>query len=157
MEAVASYVLRLVCGSIVCSLILTLTGVSGVVGRMIRLLCGIFLSFLALSPLAELDLGNLRYVDPGIALEARDLAECGTVQAKEAMAVIIKEQCVTYILNKADELSLELTAEVELEAETGIPVSAVLHGSPTPYAKQILSDYITQTLGIERSRILWNP
>lgn len=157
MEAFASYVLRLVCGAMVCGLILSLTGASGPGGRMRTMLCGIFLAFLAISPLAELELDRLRYTDPGIAREARDLAEDGSAQAKAAMAVIIKEQSVTYILSKAAELSVELSAEVELDPESGCPVSAQLKGSPTPYEKQVISDYIAQTLGIERSNIRWNP
>lgn len=157
MESIASYVLRLVCGAIVCALILSITGSSGAGGRLRVMLCGLFLAFLAISPLRDIDLSRISYTDPDISRQAKRLAQEGSAQAQEAMASIIKEQCATYILNKAAELSMELSVEVELDPDAGTPVSAVLHGSPTPYEKQLLSDYITQTLGIERSGIHWNP
>lgn len=157
MEAVASYVLRLVCGAVVCGAILSITGASGPGGRLRSMLCGLFMAFLALSPLADLSPDTFVYLDPEISAQAERLAGEGSAQAKEAMAVIIKEQCEAYILNKAAELQLSLTAEVELDPDSGAPVSASLRGSAAPYERGVLSDYITQTLGIERSGIHWNP
>lgn len=155
MEAIAEYVLRLVCGAVVCGLALTLTGADGPGGRIRSMLCGLFLAYLAVSPLARLDLGVLRYTDPGIAAQAEELARSGEAAAKAAIASRISEQCGAYILNKADELGLSLQAEVALESETGIPVSVRITGSATPYEKETLISYITRTLGIERSGIQW--
>lgn len=156
MEAIASYVLKLSCGAVICALILSITGTNGPGGRLRVLLCGLFLAFLAISPLRELDL-DFRYTDPGISAQAEQIAQAGTAQAKEAMTEIIKDQCGAYILNKAAELDLSVTVELELDPDTGAPVWAVLTGSAAPYEKEVLSDYITQTLGIERSGIQWNP
>lgn len=157
MEAIASYVLKLVCGAVICGLILAITGSGGPGGRLRVMLCGLFLAFLAISPLRELDLDDLHYIDPGISAQAEQVAHAGTARAKEAMAAIIKDQCGAYILNKAAELQLSLTVEVELDPDTGEPVSTLLNGTAAPYEKEVLSDYITQTLGIERSGIQWNP
>ena len=155
MEAIASYILRLVCGAAVCALILSLTGSDGAGGRLRTMLCGLFLAYLAISPLTSLDLGDLHYTDPGIAARAEALARSGDEAAKEAMAQIIKEQCGAYILNKAEELSLTVSAEVELEPDTGVPVSVRITGSAAPYERETLIDYIIQTLGVERSAIQW--
>lgn len=157
MEAIASYVLKLCCGAVICALILSITGSNGPGGRLRVMLCGLFLAFLAISPLRELDLDELRYTDPGISAQAERITQAGTAQAKEAMAAIIKDQCGAYILNKAAELELSLTVELTLDPDSGAPVSAILSGSAAPYEKEVLSDYITQTLGIERSGIQWNP
>ena len=157
MEAIANYVLKLVCGALVCGLILAITGSDGPGGKLRGMLCGMFLAFLAISPLREMDLSGLRYTDPGLSAQGDALAAAGTNQAKEAMADIIKDQCGAYILNKAGELGVQLSAQVELNPDSGAPVSAVLTGTATPYEKEALADYITQTLGIERSGIQWNP
>lgn len=157
MDYVSSYVMRLACGALVCGLILAIAGTKGPSGRLRQMLCGIFLAFLALSPLRDMDLGHIQYTDPGIASQAQQIAQAGSDQAKEAMASIIKEQCCAYILNKAAESHLSLTAEVELNPDTGEPESVVLSGDASPYERESLSDYITQTLGIERSAIQWNP
>ncbi len=155
MGSIAQYVLRLVCGAMVCGLLLTLTGSDGPGGKLRAMLCGLFLAYLAISPLAEVDLEDLRYTDPGISARAEALARSGEAAAKEAMAQIIKDQCGAYIQNKADELALALQAEVTLNPETGGPVSVRITGDAPPYQKEALIDYITRTLGIERSRIQW--
>ena len=155
MEAVAQYVLRLVCGSVVCSLILAMTGSDGPGGKIRRLLCGLFLATLALGPVANLELDDLIYLDPAIAARAEELSQSGVFQAKEAMAAGISDQCSAYILNKAEELGLTLQAEVELDESTGIPVAVRLTGNAPPYEREALIGYISRTLGIERSGIQW--
>lgn len=157
MELAAQYVLRLVCCGILCAMILALAGESGSTGRILRLLCGLVMVFLALSPLRELDFRNIRFMDPAISYRAEQAAEAGDIQAKQAMASIIKDQSASYILTKAAELSLDLAVTVELDPETMVPIRAKLTGQATPYEKQILCDYITRNLGIERSFIQWNP
>ena len=155
MEAIAEYLLRLVCGAAVCSLLLTLTGSGGPGGKLRKVLCGMFLAYMAIAPLAELELGDLRYTDPGITARAEELARSGEQSAREAMALSISGQCEAYILNKADELALEVEAEVTLDPESGIPVSVRISGSAAPYDRESLISYITRTLGIERSSIQW--
>lgn len=149
--------MKLVCGAILCALILAITGTDGPGGRMRRMLCGLFLAFLAISPLRELDLDSIRYTDPGISAQAQKASQAGTAQAQEAMAAIIKEQSEAYILTKAAELSVQISVEVELDGESRTPIAAEITGSVTPYEKEELCGFITQTLGIERSAIQWNP
>lgn len=157
MEAIASYVLRLVCGAIICGLILSITGSGGPGGRIRQMLCGLFLVFLGISPLRDFRLDRISYTDPGISAQAQRAAQDGSAQARQTMASIIKEQSQTYILNKAAELQMSLTVEVELDPDDWAPVAARIDGDATPYEKELLSDYITHTLSIERSGIHWNP
>ena len=155
MEAIAGYVLRLVCGAVVCGMILALTGSDGPGGRIRRFLCGLFLATLALGPLADLSPEDLFYLDPSIAAQAEELAQSGVRQAKEAMASGISEGCCAYILNKADEMGLSLQTEVGLDPSTGLPVSVRLWGEAAPYERESLTGYIIRTLGVERSEIQW--
>lgn len=155
MEAVASYVFRLVCGAIVCAFILAITGTGGPGGRIRSVLCGMFLAVLAISPLRNLELGKVEFLDPSIASQAEQLAREGEEAAKETMIQIIKDQCRAYILNKGDELALSVEAEVILDPDSGIPESVRILGDASPYEREALIDYITRTLGIERSRIQW--
>lgn len=157
MEAVSGYIFRLVCGGIICALILTIGGSEGVSGQVRKLICGLFLFYLALSPLKEMNLDRIAFTDPEISRSARRYAEAGKEEAAEAAALFIKDQCASYILTKGAELSLNLEAEVFLEGVTGVPVSVTLYGNPTPYEKETITDYIIHTLGIERSEIHWNP
>lgn len=155
MEAIGEYILRLVCGALICGLILSLTGADGPGGKLRSMLCGLFLAYLAVSPLVNLELGDLTYMDPHIAAQAEELAQAGALDAKDAMAQRISEQCDAYILNKADELALTLTAEVTLDPDSCVPVSVRITGTAAPYDRETLIGYITNTLGIERSNIQW--
>lgn len=157
MDAIAGYILRLVCGAIVCALILALTGTGGASGQLRKMLCGLFLAYLAISPLRNMDIGKIVFQDERIALQAERYVQAGTDQARTAMEDIIKAQCASYILTKAEELRLLPGVEVELNPQTGEPVSVALRGEATPYEKAVLCDYIMQTLGIERSGIQWTP
>ena len=156
MDFAVNYVLRMVSGGILCALVLSVTGSSGAGGRILKMLCGLVMALLAISPLRELDTDSIRFTDPAITAQAEQAVQAGTEQAQQAMASIIKEQSASYILTKAAELSLELTVEIELEPDSMIPRAVTLSGSATPYEKETLSDYITQNLGIERSSIQWN-
>ena len=157
MEKIAEYVLRLVCASVLSSVLLSITGTSGSSGRIRQMLCGIFVAFVAISPLREINLRNISFPDTGIALQAERFVQAGTQQARSAMEEIIKEQCASYILSKAEELRLQPDITVELDPDTGVPVGITLSCTATPYEKSVLSDYLIQTLGIERSAIQWNP
>lgn len=157
MEVVSGYIFRLVCGSIICALVLVIGGTAGVSGQVRKLICGLFLFYLALSPLKQLNLDRISFTDPEISRSARRYAKEGKEEAAEAIALFIKDQCASYILTKGAELSVSLDADVYLEEQTGIPVSVKLYGAPTPYEKEMLTDYIIHTLGIERSEIHWNP
>lgn len=156
MEALASYVLRLVCGAMVCGILLSVTGTSGTTGRLRRLLCGLFVAFLVISPLRELDLTSFELEDLPVMAQGEALSQAGTDQARKAMEEIIKQQCTAYILTKAESLRLAPVVEVELDPETHRPVAVKLECQVTPYEKAVLTDYITQNLGIERSCVLWN-
>ncbi len=156
MEAIAGYVFRLVCGALVCGMILGLMGPAGAAGRLVKRICGLFLAFLALSPLRNMELEDLQLLDPALGLQAQQFAQAGSDQAKEAMADIIKEECSAYIQNKAAELSLNLEIQVTLDHDSGVPTQVTLWGDATPYERETLCDYITQTLGLERGNIRWN-
>lgn len=150
MEAVASYIFSLVCGGILCAVVLAFGDRS-----MTRLLCGIFMLFLAITPLRELDLEEFTLELDSIRSEAEDVANAGKNQADEAMVNIITETCASYILTEADQLGAQVTVQVEVDPGTQLPTAVTITGTVTPYARQILSNYMTDTLGIPKEAQQW--
>lgn len=155
MEAVAKYILTLCCGALICGVLLSITGSDGPGASVRRMICGMFLVLLAISPLKQLDFRELDRDFAFFSEAAEAAAMDGKKQAGTALDEGISERCQTYILDKAGELSVSLEAEVEVDSSTHFPVSVLLTGTVTPGQKQILADYIAQNLGIERSRQEW--
>jgi hypothetical protein len=153
----ASYLLRLVCGALICGLILALTGTAGPMGKLRRLLCGVFMGFLAISPLREVDFRDLIREEFPVMADGAAYIRAGSDSAKEAMEAIIEERCRSYILNRAEALGLSPVVEVELHPETGLPAAVTLRCRAAPYDRGVLEEMITAELGIERSRIQWIP
>lgn len=155
MEAVAKYVLTLCCGALICGILMSITGSDGPGGAIRRLICGMFLVLLAISPLKKLDFREIDRDFSFFSEAAESAALNGKNKASSALDKGISERCQTYILDKAGELSVSLEAEVDVDPDSHLPVSAVMTGTVTPHQKQILTDCIARNLGIERSRQEW--
>lgn len=154
MEAIGQYVLRLVCGAIICSCLMALCA-AGSTGKMLRMLCGMYLVYLALSPLMGFD-ALIPDADWGaLQDEAQFFSSSGQTQAENALTAVIKERTEAYILDEAESLQTQLQVRVEIDSQTQRPISVCLEGKITPYAKQVLSDYLTNELGIQKEDQHW--
>ncbi len=155
MDAVAKYILTLCCGALICGVILSITGSDGPGGAVRRMICGVFLVILAISPLKKLDFRELDKDITFFSKAAEAAALDGKKQAGKALDEGISDRCRAYILDKAGALSVSLEAEIQIDSESHLPVAVCLTGAVTPAEKQILADCIAQDLGIERSRQEW--
>ena len=116
---------------------------------------GLILLLVLLQPVLGMDLEDLHldFSDYQAAMEERqaDLADMQT----ETMASIIAERTQAYILDKAGELGVDVTVQVETAAgEDGVPVpwSAELTGERS----ESLSSYLETELGIPAERQVWH-
>lgn len=108
----------------------------------------------ALGPLGLLRLPELSDPTAQARVEAGQAAERAEEEAKQQMTAIISEEAVSYILDKAGDLGLELEVQVELD-ENLLPWSVRLQGAVSPYAKSRLSGQIETELGISQERQVW--
>lgn len=149
MSGVSAYLMRLICAAIVCALI---QGVAGSSQGIRRLICGIFLTLTALSPLGELELPDF---DPErLRADALSAVREGTDQADEMRTDIIIDACAAYIWNKAAEMGLELEVCLELDEE-GIPRRVVLTGPASPLERQKLTQTIARDFGLGKEDVTW--
>ena len=73
-----------------------------------------------------------------------------------AMIAIIKEETEAYILDKAASLGVTLSVEVMVEDGNVPRLSGVqLSGQVSPYARQQLSTWISNDLGISKENQKW--
>ncbi len=153
MEGLRQYVISVVTAALICGI------VSGIVqeGRakpLVRLLCGLVLSLTAIRPIAVIDLADLSDFSLGYAQEAESIAAAGKEMAHEAMEDIIKAGSEAYILDKASDLNTQINVEVTISDEQ-LPVSAVISGEVSPYARKQLEAILQADMGIAKENQQW--
>ncbi len=155
MDALGQYVISVTAAALICGIVSCLVQ-SGTAKELIRLLCGLFLAFTVIRPLAGLDFSALTSISFPYTQEADSIATQGENIAREAMADIIKADAEAYILDKAAALNADLTVDITLSREdTPVPVRAELSGSVSPYARQQLTYLLQTDLGIAKENQLW--
>ena len=154
MSQLGDYVLTVISASVIVAILCTFFGDKGGVSEILKVICGIFLTFVVINPLVKLDfsavLNYLEYVN----IEGMEAASAGENMAREAEGDIIKSRVQAYILDKANSLGVQLDVEVVLD-RNNIPVSVKLSGNLSPYAKARMAAIITEDLGISKEHQLW--
>jgi hypothetical protein len=124
-------------------------------GKLVKLICSLFLAATVLSPLVNVRLGELedtRFLN----MEDSTYVTEGKQMAKDAMTDIIKSRLETYISHEAESVSANLTVEVTLSGDDSyLPQKVALKGAVSPYQKKVLSEYMENTLGISRENQIW--
>ncbi len=141
-----AYLLRLLCGSMVCALVRAISE-----RQIVKLLCGAYLAALFLSPAVELD-----WELPDLEEIRRDAAAVvaeGAADAKEAESAVIKDRCEAYILDEAAALGLEVRAEVSVDS--GRITSVAVYGCPEGQVRDALSQCIARDLGVGKEAQSW--
>lgn len=154
MEAVRNYILAITAAAILCGIVTALMGGKGTSTALAKLVCGIFMAMVVVSPLVNLEFDGWTAWTSQISFDAEAAAAEGEAVAEEMYAAIIKEQTESYILDKAK--ALGVSAAVEVTVEEGLPAAVWLSGDFSPYAKARLTAYISEELGIPKEDQQWN-
>ena len=150
------YFLSVVSATVISSIVISLSSKKGTYGAIIKLLSGIFLSLTIVRPLVDVKIQNWESYLYEFDHSAATIAEEGQESAKTELASIISDNTRAYILDKASALGLQLEIEVILTDEMPpAPVSVVLEGNVSPYAKKIMQKYIADNLGIPEEQQVW--
>lgn len=156
MEQIKIYLFRLVTAAILCGLLTRFLDNKGPRGSLIKLVTGLFMVLVLLQPLSNLRIGDLTGSFGEFTSEAQIHSHDGMQLADAAWREGIIERTRTYILDKAAVLKTDLTVEVTLsEDEFPVPAAAKLTGKVSPYAKTVLSQMLTDELGIEKEKQTW--
>ena len=156
MFSAGKYLLQITAAGIFSSMINKLFVSKGTIGAAVRLLSGIFMILVVVSPLLDVRLDSVfDYLDD-LKFEGATVATEGENNAKAAMADIITGQTQAYILDKAKTLGAELVVTVKVtDALPPVPCEVEILGDISPYARRDLSEYIQTQLGVGAEAQKW--
>lgn len=156
MESIRSYLLTVTAAALVCGIVTKLIH-KGTLGALMKLLTGLFMALTVVSPLLQLRLDGMKDVTLDIQYAASDAAAVGENLAYQELETIISGQTRAYILDKAEALGLTLEVQVKVAGEPyPVPVGVSLRGNVSPYARDVLTDYIAENLAIPVEAQKWN-
>lgn len=118
---------------------------------------GLVLILAVISPVLHLTTEDLQEIGRELQADRQELALRVEDGNRQIMGSLIKENCEAYILDKAGQLGMSLTARVAVsqDGQYPVPVKAVLTGKFTPAQQMALSDEITEALGIASHEQEW--
>lgn len=154
MTAVGGYVLSVISASVIVAILSSFFDGKGATGGFIKLISGLFLTFVIINPVTKLDFSRVNHYLDEFTLEGMEAAAVGENLARDKEAEIIISHVQAYILDKAEFLGAQLDVEVIL-GQNNIPASVKLKGNISPYAKVELTEIITENLGISKEHQLW--
>lgn len=146
-----AYLLRLICAAILTALVEAIAG-NGPGSGIRKLTAGIFLTLVAFSLPGNLDLPDFdveKYLR-----QAEIVVSEGEEQARSARADIIRESVAAYIVTKAGDLGLAVTAEVTLDEELQ-PSAVALTGAASPMEREELTETLVRELGLTKEAVTW--
>ena len=157
MDGIRRYLLTVTAAALVCAIVGALFDKKGAPAAVMKLLCGLFMTFCVISPFMDFELMDFSSFTGSFSDDAAAAVSDGKSMASNAQADIIKEQTRTYILDKAQTLDLDIDVEVILDSsDIPAPCAVILRGAVSPYAKEVLGQYIENNLSIPKENQTWS-
>lgn len=129
---------------------------NGTIAAVLRLICGIFMAITVVSPWLSIRFDELQDIATIIWADGSGAAQSGENLARETMSQYIIQQTQAYILDKAEALGVSLDVQVSIsEEELPVPIGVKLSGAVSPYARSVLTQYISDNLGIDTEDQIW--
>lgn len=148
-EGVRLWLLSILTVSLVCALADAMMP-AGAVKKVGRLVCGLVLAAVVLTPVVTLDLEEGRQWLESYGMEMDEQEEKLKKQVSEEMKIIIQQDYEAYIVDKAAHLGAECTAKVECSEEDGVclPERAWISGTLSPEVREELTRILQEELGL---------
>lgn len=156
MGKLAAYIFSVICASGVCAIIAAVVPTGNATGKLIRIVCGVFMVVTFLSPVKTFDFNHAFRSLNSIQVDASKSVTYGRELSEEALSAIIIDKTKAYILQEANRMDIAIEATVELSGENPpVPYKVVIMGNVSPYHKQLLINTLTNNLGISQENIIW--
>lgn len=151
MAAFRQYILTVLCGAMICAIAPLFAGEGK---KVLRLICGVFLTVTVAAPILRIDLEELLTEILPDQAQLRQPAEEGASMARDSIAKSIKASLEAYILDKAQSPDLSVSVQLS-EDDLPIPIGVVLKGTVSEEERLRLSKIITEDLGIPEEAQRW--
>lgn len=156
MDAVRDYFLSVTAAALICGVLSSILDGKGAAGKIVKLICGLFLAFTVIRPVADIEIEDFALFTSDISQEAQAAVSAGEEFVQDSLASIIKEETEAYILDKAQALDAVLEAEVTVSSDPQpVPIGVRIKGNVSTYIKFQLQSIIEADLGIAKENQLW--
>ena len=154
--AIGKYLISVSATAILLSLVQTILP-KGAISKVCSFVGGLLVVIAVLSPLAEIDYDGLARSFMRSANATINAELPAYNRQNELLTEIIKQNCETYIWDKANELGADLEVDVTLsdDEDYPCPISVVLTGKATTQQQYLLKEYIQSDMGIPIQRQEW--
>ena len=153
MEGLRTYLLSVCSAALLCALIVTLTGEKSAFAKIIKLIAGIFLATVILKPSIEIHLSDWSRLEMELREKSSEAAEAGQRLAMETIAQQASQAVKSRIEQEAAKLGCRI--DVTVSWIDHAPREVVLEGEASPYAKNSITAWITENLGIPGEAQIW--
>ena len=156
MGTLREYLMQVTAAAVICGIVTAIVGKKGSSASIIRLMTVLFMAMTVIAPVASLKLDQLTDYFADIRTDSDAFVAAGSEASREKIGLVIKEKAEAYILDKAVPFGADFTVTVALsDGEFPVPVSVLIRGAVSPYAKSRLSQIIEQDLGIPMGEQKW--
>ena len=157
MQSFSTYIMGITAVAIIGGILTKLLGQKQGSGKLIFVLCGMFLTITILQPFTGLMKSPISWTSFDLSSTAEELSMQGKTMTQAALREVITENSEAYILSKANEMGLNIIVAVSLsQDDVPVPVSVQLKGAISPLEKTRLTTIITNDLGIPKEEQRWS-
>ena len=157
MDSLRQYLITVTSAAVVSAVVNSFAGKNGTHSAVIKMLTGLFVSLAVISPILKLEINEFGDFSNSFLEEAQSTASIGEAAALSSVREIITDKTSAYILDKANSMGLDINVEVILDDENPPkPCFVIISGSVSPYAKEILGEYIADNLAIPKEDQQWS-
>ena len=158
MEGVREYLLSVTAGAILCGILGSLVGEKGAFSGLYKLISGLVLCFLMISPLVNIELSDFTQFADDLISQGDQAVREGEESRDQMLRQIITDETRAYIMDKARSYGAEIQVEVTLsQSDPPTPESCIITGSLSPYVRQQLKKILITDLGIPEENHTWIP
>lgn len=154
MDGLKNYLIAVCSAAILSAILKRLVGKSKMCGGTVHLLAGLFVAICIISPWKDFTLQDLEMYNPLITQHGQTYVETGKQITQNQIDAIITEKVESYILEKTNQLHLQVEVRVEL-AEDGVPFKSIVSGKLSPEEKKTLSAFLEKEIGIQKEMQIW--
>ena len=157
MKALGVYILSIATAAILVSILQSLLQKKSSSSVLLRLIGGLFLAFTALAPGADIDIDSVFQLPLDFTVQGEALSSRGMELTRSQLQDVIKQQCETYILDKALSYQTALRVDIVLsQDDVPVPDGVYLHGNISPYVKSVLQKWLNDEMGIPKENQIWS-
>ncbi len=157
MSKIGQYLLSVIATTLIVSISNVLIEKKGAVGSALKLVTGLVLATVIVSPWADFHIDDLEHLYFNAESEAAHHIQEGQTAARSEISAYIIEHTQAYILDKASILGLDISAVVILTNNSRQSIDSIkITGTASPYARTRLTQLICEDLGITEERLIWS-